>query len=125
MYYAAAATLAWGTVRWDDFARRGAPEIDALIPRITVERDPSVDALVPAMAALVEVDAGEVRERRLAHGPRGEPDSPLGWDEIIAKFDGLAGVAYDAARRSRIVELVRGLDTLADVRTLTAELGAP
>jgi len=125
MYYTAAATLAWGTVRWDDFARRDALQIAALVERITVESDPAVDALVPAMAALIEIDAGDVHERRLAQGPRGEPDSPLGWDELIEKFDGLAAVAYGPARRRRIVELVRGLDKLADVRTLTAELGAP
>jgi 2-methylcitrate dehydratase PrpD len=125
MYYTAAAALAWGTVRWDDFARRDAPEIAALIARVTVERDPAVDALVPAMAALVEVDAGDVRERRLARGPRGEPESPLEWPELIEKFEGLAGIAYGAERCRRIVDLVRGLDTLADVRVLTAELGAP
>ncbi|MDB5095157.1 MAG: uncharacterized protein JWO85_3258, partial [Candidatus Eremiobacteraeota bacterium] len=125
MYYTAAATLAWGTVRWDDFARRDASEIAALIARVTVERDPAVDALVPAMAALVEVDAGDVRERRLARGPRGEPESPLEWPELIEKFEGLAGIAYGAERCRRIVDLVRGLDTLADVRVLTAELGAP
>jgi 2-methylcitrate dehydratase PrpD len=124
MYYAAAATLAWGGVRWDDFARRDAPEIAALIERVTVVEDPAVEALVPAMAALVEVDAGGVHERRVARSPRGEPDSPLGWPELIAKFDDLAGVAYGTARRRRIVELIRTLDELDDVRTLTAELGA-
>ena len=123
MYYTAAATIAWGTVRWDDFARRGAPEIAALVQRIVVESDPAVDALVPAMAALVEVDAGEVHERRLAPGPRGEPDAPLDWPELIEKFDLLAGIAYDPARRRRIVDLVRNLDRLDDIRTLTAELG--
>jgi 2-methylcitrate dehydratase PrpD len=131
MYYTAAATVAWGGVRWDDFARRDAPEIAALIARVTVDEDPAVEALAPRMAALVELDAGgtsrssgqAVRERRLAPSPRGEPDSPLGWDELIAKFDDLAGVAYDAARRARIVDLVRRLDELDDVRTLTAELG--
>jgi 2-methylcitrate dehydratase PrpD len=124
MYYTAAATLAWGGVRWDDFARRDAPEIAALIARVTVEEDPAVEALVPAMAALVELDAGDVHERRLVPNPRGEPDSPLDWPELIAKFDGLAGVAYDGARRRRVVDLVRALETLGDVRTLTAELGA-
>ena len=125
MYYTAAAVLAWGTVRWDDFARREAPEIAALIPRITVEEDPAIEALVPRMAALVEVDAGKVRERRVVPSPRGEPDAPLGWDEIVAKFDDLARVAYGDARRRRIVEIVRALDELDDVRSLTAELGEP
>ena len=123
MYYTAAATLAWGSVRWDDFARRDAPEIAALIERITVEEDPAVEALVPAMAALVEVDAGPVRERRIARSPRGEPESPLAWPELIAKFDQLAGIAYGAERRARIVALARSLDELDDVRVLTAELG--
>jgi 2-methylcitrate dehydratase PrpD len=125
MYYAAAATLAWGSVRWDDFARRDAPAIVALVERIEVVEDPRVEALVPRMAALVEVDAGDVRERRLAAGPRGEPDSPLGWPELIAKFDDLAAPAFTDSRRRRIVELVRALDALTDVRVLLAELGTP
>jgi len=124
MYYAAAAALAWGSVRWDDFERRGAPEITTLIDRITVDEDPAIDALVPAMAAQVEVDAGDVHERRIAHGPRGEPDDPLEWDELITKFDGLAAIGYDADRRARIVALVRNLDAVEDVRALTALLGA-
>jgi 2-methylcitrate dehydratase PrpD len=123
MYYAAAATLAWGSVRWDDFARRDALEIAALIERITVDEDPAVEALVPSMAALVEVDAGAVHERRIARSPRGEPESPLGWPELIEKFDRLAGIGYGPERRARIVGLVRMLDELDDVRALTAELG--
>ena len=124
MYYTAAATLAWGGVRWVDFARRDAPEIAALIDRVSVTEDPAVEALVPAMAALVEVDAGSVHERRIARSPRGEPETPLAWPELIAKFDDLTSIAYDAGRRGRIVALVRGLDELADVRTLIAKLGA-
>ena len=95
-----------------------------MIDRITVDEDPAIDALVPAMAAQVEVDAGDVHERRIAHGPRGEPDDPLEWDELITKFDGLAAIGYDADRRARIVALVRNLDAVEDVRALTALLGA-
>ena len=123
MYYTAAATIAWGSVRWDDFARRDAPEIAALIARIFVDEDPAVEALVPSMAALVEVDAGDVHERRIAPSPRGEPESPLEWPELIEKFDRLAGIGYRPERRARIVGLVRMLDELDDVRVLTAELG--
>ncbi len=123
MYYGAAATVAWGGVRWDDYARLDAPEIAALIERVTVSEDPEIEALVPNMAALVEIEAAGVRERRVATGPRGEPDSPLGWDELIAKFENLAGIAYGPVRLNRIVEIVRALDELPDVRILTAELG--
>jgi 2-methylcitrate dehydratase PrpD len=124
MYYAAAATLAWGSVRWQDYERRDDPEIAALIEKIELAEDPAVEALVPAMAALVEVEAGEFRERRLVPGPRGEPDRPLEWPELIEKFDDLSSPAYSTERRTAIVDVVRTLDTLDDVRALTARLGA-
>ncbi len=122
MYHAAAATMLWGSVRWDDYARPEDPRLARLIERITVSSDPEIEALAPRMASKVEVDAGTVHERRIATSPRGEPDRPLAWDELIAKFNDLASVTWDAARRKRIVDKVRGLDRMTDVRTLTAEL---
>ncbi|MFN2459363.1 MAG: MmgE/PrpD family protein [Candidatus Velthaea sp.] len=123
MYYAAAATLLHGSVRWDDYAQRANPRIAELIERIEVVEDPAVEALFPQMAARVQVEARGVREDRLTPSPRGEPADPLGWDDIIEKFHDLAAAGYDAARRERIVEAVRRLDEFADVRTVTAELG--
>ena len=124
MYHAAAATITLGSVRWADYARPDDPRMPRLIERITVTADPDVEALAPRMASKVEVDAGAVHERRLTTSARGEPDRPLQWDELIAKFDDLASVTWDAARRKRIVDKVRGLDRMTDVRTLTAEFAA-
>ena len=86
--------------------------------------DPEIEALAPRMASKVEVDAGSVHERRVATSPRGEPDRPLQWDELIAKFNDLASVTWDAARRKRIVDNVRRLDRITDVRSFTAELAS-
>jgi len=124
MYYAAAATVLRGSVRWDDYAQRSDPAIASLIERVVVCEDPGVEALFPRMAALVEIDAGALHERRLSATPRGEPDDPLGWDDIIAKFNDLTGMVYDAARRERIIDTIRRLEKVDDIRTLTAELGA-
>jgi 2-methylcitrate dehydratase PrpD len=124
MYYAAAATLARGSVRWDDYATRDDAEIAALCDRVEVVEDPEVDALVPAMAASVEIDAGALRLRRLSAAPRGEPHDPLSWDELTAKFNELAAIAYGVSRRTRIVDLVRRLEHVDDVATLLSELGS-
>ncbi|HWT06609.1 MAG TPA: MmgE/PrpD family protein [Xanthomonadales bacterium] len=124
MYHAAAATILWGSVRWDDYARPDDPRLARLIERIKVSNDPEIEALAPRMASKVEVHAGAVHERRVATSPRGEPDRPLEWDELIAKFNDLASVTWDAARRKRIVDNVRRLDRITDVRSFTAELGA-
>jgi 2-methylcitrate dehydratase PrpD len=59
----------------------------------------------------------------VATSPRGEPDRPLEWDELIAKFNDLASVTWDATRRKRIVDNVRRLDRITDIRSFTAELG--
>jgi 2-methylcitrate dehydratase PrpD len=123
MYYAAAATLARGSVRWEDYAVRDDAVIASLADRVTVIEDPAVEALVPAMAASVEIDAGALRLRLLVPAPRGEPHDPLPWTELIAKFDELAGAVYAPARRRRIIALVRDLDRLQDIRTLTSILG--
>ena len=124
MYHAAAATILWGAVRWDDYARPDDAQVARLIERIKVNSDPDVEALAPRMASKVEVDAGDVHERRVATSPRGEPDRPLEWDELIAKFNDLAAVTWDAARRKRIVDNVRRMERITDVRSFTAELGA-
>ncbi len=124
MYHAAAATILWGSVRWDDYARPDDPQLARLVQRITVVDDPDVEALAPRMASKVEVVAGSVHERRVATSPRGEPDRPLEWDELIAKFNELAAATWDAARRKRIVDNVRRLERITDIRSFTAELGA-
>lgn len=118
MYYAAAAAALWSGVRWDDYARRDMPEIAALIERITVTVDPEVEALFPRMAARVEIDAGDVHERRLTPSPRGEPDRPLGWDELIAKFHDLTAPVLPEPHRNRIVWAIRYLAELPDLATL-------
>ena len=125
MYYAAAATILWGSVRWDDYRRLDAPELAAVIDRVVVREDPAVEALFPRMAARVELDAPGVHEDRLTPSPRGEPDRPLAWDELIAKFHDLAAPALDETQRSRIVAGVRVLDELPDIRLLTREFVRP
>jgi 2-methylcitrate dehydratase PrpD len=124
MYYAAAATLVHGSVRLGDFKTRGDAAIAAFADRISVVEDPAVDALVPAMAASVEVDCGPRRVRRFTAAPRGEPHDPLGWHELVAKFNELAAVAYDAPRRNRIVTAIGDLDRLDGTQSLTRELGS-
>jgi 2-methylcitrate dehydratase PrpD len=124
MYYAAAATVVRGSVRWDDYAQLNDPAIAALIERIVLTEDPEVEALFPRMAARVEIDAGAIHESRLATTPRGEPDDPLTWDDMIEKFNGLTAVVYSGERRNRIINLIQNLEKVTDIRILTAELGA-
>jgi 2-methylcitrate dehydratase PrpD len=124
MFFCAAVATLRGSFGWSDYDALGDPAVRALAARVHVVADDRIEALGQSMAARVTVHAAGKTYERFAAAPKGEPDRPLSWDELIAKFNGLAEARYDAARRAQIVETVRGLDRLADVRQLTALLGA-
>jgi len=54
--------------------------------------------------------------------PKGEPEVPLGWDEVEAKFRSLAGTVLDQARVDQIATQVRDLEKLPKVSQLATLL---
>ena len=60
---------------------------------------------------------GSAYEQRLEY-PKGDPENPLSWGELIAKFNALAGQVLPAAQCSTIVNLVRRVDQLDDIAKL-------
>lgn len=125
MHFLAAVALLRGGFSWDDYARLGDDEVARMIERVEVVLDPQIESLFPTMAASVELRSGGQTVRNVNLTPKGEPGKPLSWDEVIAKFDGLAATVYAAERRQAIVATVRGLDGLEDVGALTKLLGPP
>jgi 2-methylcitrate dehydratase PrpD len=69
-----------------------------------------------AARVVVETEAGE-RHERFVRYPKGDPENPLTWDELAAKFLALAGPVVGPDRCIEIKNLVRhgsaGLATLA------------
>jgi 2-methylcitrate dehydratase PrpD len=122
MFFTAAVALLRGRFGWSDYALLGDSAVRALSERIEVVADERVDALGQSMGAHVTVHAGGEAHERFAPVPKGEPERPLGWSELVAKFDGLAEARFDTARRAQIVARVRELERLGDVAELTALL---
>ena len=125
MHFLAAVALTRGRMTWDDYALLGDPEIARTIERIDVHVDPEIEARFPTMAASVEITSGDRKIRRVNWTPKGEPDKPLSWDEVEAKFTSLASAVYDDAHCSRIVNNVRSLEMLDEIGELTMLLGPP
>jgi 2-methylcitrate dehydratase PrpD len=75
----------------------------------------------PTARVSVELSDGRVltREAAIVHG---DSANPRPYHELAAKFRALASDALDAARVSEVVEMVAGLEHLADIRDLTARL---
>jgi 2-methylcitrate dehydratase PrpD len=59
----------------------------------------------PARAE-IQLNDGRRYEKFVAH-PKGDPQNPLSWDELIAKFKSLAGPVVTPARCEEIIAAIR------------------
>ncbi|MEJ2056840.1 MAG: MmgE/PrpD family protein [Desulfofustis sp.] len=100
------------------------PEIIQLMKRVRCVRDPELDRKFPRKwpaSVTITTKRGRVLKRHLDY-PKGDPENPLSWDELIEKFKTLASEVLRLERCEEIVQLVRRLDDLRDIRELFALL---
>jgi 2-methylcitrate dehydratase PrpD len=106
----------------DEAVRR--PEVSALMERIEVrEEGPQMNFPIEGIAE-VRLATPDGRLSARVEAPRGDPQRPLSWDELAAKFRECAGVALAPERVVAAAAAIEGLDELGDVRKLTALLCA-
>jgi 2-methylcitrate dehydratase PrpD len=68
----------------------------------------------PASVELVTED-GRRYSIRIDH-PKGDPENPLAWEELLSKFDDLTSSIYPAERRKEIVTRVQALEQAQSMR---------
>jgi len=122
----AAMALLDGTVTVKQFGsgRWRAPDVLALADKIVVNVSPALIARVPkgnAASMDVRLDDGTTVSQ-VVEIPEGDPAKPLSRASLEGKFRDNAVPVLGAARAARIIDLVRRLDDLPDVRTLTRAL---
>ena len=109
----------------DDFVRR--PEIQALMPRVVIERDERVDPAAPSKAIydLVSVETADGRHMESARitQVRGGPEQPLTRDELWAKFEGCLQVGQSRLPARKLFDALMAFDELPHVNRLPG-LGA-
>jgi 2-methylcitrate dehydratase PrpD len=119
VYFQVASALFYGNVDLPAYERVGAPTINDLSRRISVE----VDATLPLAGAMLEIAApGHTTLMKRIEAPRGEPEAPLSWGDVLEKFDGLAAPVFGAGRARVIAAKAKVIDQLDDVRTFIAAL---
>lgn len=115
--YVVAATLVHGSAGPESFeaARLGDPEVRRLAGAVQVAEDPAFTAMTPARRpARVTLVLGDGRRlTKAVLGSRGDPDQPLGADELRRKFEGLAGPRLGTAGARAAWEALLGLEAAA------------
>jgi 2-methylcitrate dehydratase PrpD len=86
--------------------------------------DPELDRTFPkqwrATAEILTED--EKRYSTTVEYPKGDPENPLSWEEMIKRFHDLTGPILKKDQRSKIVEAVERLDGIKDMRKWSSQL---
>lgn len=124
MPFGAAVAAVRGAAGLDQFTLEqvSSTEIRAMMRKVTLVRDPRIDEAYPRewpAHVVIETRDGHSHERFVRH-PKGDPENPLTWDEMAAKFRVLAGAVLPSEQCDAIIEQVSNLTDPAAVARLCA-----
>ncbi|HSU79705.1 MAG TPA: hypothetical protein VLK78_04760, partial [Candidatus Angelobacter sp.] len=54
--------------------------------------------------------------------PKGEPENPLTWDEMIGKFNYVTSEVFDTLQQNQLVNEIRNIETIVKIDELSALL---
>ena len=118
VYFAAAAAVL-DPYTWDSYRLLGSSETERLMDVTTVGFDDSDDT----MGSRVEVVAADGRRtRRAVPLPKGEPENPMPWSELEAKFAEWAKGVIGPEKTAAVAASIAGLEGLGSIRELTNDL---
>lgn len=125
MPFLAAVAITRRRMGWDDYELIGNQDIEALMQRIDVVSDAEANAVYPERwQSTVTINARGQSFVDKRWRTRGEPEVPLSWDDIIGKFENLAGSVLPGDRRRKIIDTVRNLENVSNLQDLGALLRA-
>lgn len=98
-------------------------DIQDMMRRIHFSVDPEIEASLSSRNATnlyIQLKNGQIFTSRVEFG-KGSPANPMSYDEVAEKFRGCTDFAHwPAERAEKIIELIRNLESLPDVSTLSA-----
>jgi len=126
MPFGAALALTYGKASLNEYteANLKSPEVREMMNRVSCVLDAELDRVYPRQwPASVEMVTKDGRKfsTRIDY-PRGDPENPLSWEEMIQKFDELSAPVFSEDRRAEITSRVRSLETEPTVSALASLL---
>lgn len=126
MPFGAAVAILFGKATLDEYTAENiaSPRVRAMMQRINCVEDPSIEGEFPQKwpaTATLQAKDGRVFSVRIEY-PKGDPENPLTWDELIGKFRGLAEPVFSDDQMADIVAKVRRFEGIEDVRSFAMML---
>ena len=104
---------------WDSYRLIGSPDVEKLTAKVTAVLDASQRGMGSRITLTTRDGREMVRDVPL---PKGEPENPMSWQEMRAKFEQWAPGVLGKKRSETVASLVSRLETLGDVGALMAQL---
>lgn len=126
MPFGAAVAILYGKATLDEYTPENiaSPQVREMMQRVRCVEDPSIEGEFPRKwqaTATLRTKDGKSFSARIEY-PKGDPENPLSWDELIRKFEGLASPVFDSEHLDRIVERTRALERIGDIGSFAAIL---
>ena len=96
-------------------------DVRELMKKISVKHARGLDRYFPESfptRVTVTTNGGETFIKEVRY-PKGDPQNPLTWDELLQKFAYCVSGGLTAKRSSRIVDMVMNLEKVGDIRDFT------
>ena len=126
MPFGAAVAILYGQAALDEYTLENvrSPRVRDLMDRVECVHDPELEKDFPRIwPATVTIDTKDGRSfsTRVDY-PKGDPDNPLSWEELIEKFKILTRPVFPDDKLDALVDLVRGLDEMDNLNELMEKL---
>jgi 2-methylcitrate dehydratase PrpD len=126
MPFGAAAALLYGRAGLKEFqpSTIQSRPVRETMRKVACFVDPELDRTFPkqwrAFAEILTED--EKRYSTTVEYPKGDPENPLSWEEMVERFHDLTGQILKRDQRFKIVEAVKQLDEVKDMRKWSSQV---
>jgi 2-methylcitrate dehydratase PrpD len=122
MPFGAAVAILHGRASLDEYIvdNLGSPQVKEMMGKVSCVPDLELDQVYPKQwPASVEIATKDGRRfyTRIEY-PKGDPENPLSWEELIQKFDELSSPVFSGDRRRKIISRVSSLETEESISNL-------
>ena len=118
-YFASAVAALDGGYNWQSYEKLEDPVIRDLMGVTTSHPTEEMRGMACRVTIVMKGGREFIKEVPLA---KGEPENPMTWEEVIAKFTSLAQGSLGQSGAERVVQVVRDVEQVEDLSKLTAVL---
>ena len=126
MPFGAAVAILHGKATLEEYTRENmeSPEVKQMMERIHCVEDPELERDYPKKwpaSVKLSTKSGQQYSTKIEF-PKGDPENPLTWDELIHKFESLVSPVFSDRKAAEIISHVRRIESDRDLKALSSLL---